>query len=264
MPAVSKSPVALVTGASRGIGRAIAQKLAARDLRVAVHYHRNRALAEGVLASLPGAGHALFQADLADPAACAGLIAAVKKKFGRLDVLVNNAGRYEDHDPRKVSFAGWKKSWQRTIDANLTGPAHLAYLAAQLMVRQQAGAEGETAFGRGRIINITSRGAFRGEPTAPAYGASKAALNSFGQSLAKALAPDRIYVYAIAPGWVDTDMAKASLTGPNRAEVMAQHPLGRVATPGEVADTAAWLALDAPATMTGCIIDINGASYLRT
>lgn len=252
--AAAVSPVALVTGASRGIGRTIAQKLAARGVRVAVHYHRNRVRAEGVLASLPGSGHALFRADLADPAACAALMAAVRKKFRRLDVLVNNAGRYEDHDPRKVSFAAWKKSWQRTIDANLTGPAHLAYLATQPMRRQ----------GGGRIVNITSRGAFRGEPTAPAYGASKAGLNSFGQSLARALAPDRIYIYAIAPGWVDTDMAKASLTGPNRAEVMAQHPLGRIATPEEVARLAAWLALDAPATMTGCIVDINGASYLRT
>ena len=252
--AVPVSPVALVTGASRGIGRAIAQKLAARGIRVTVHYHRNRALAEVVLASLPGTGHALVRADVASPAACAALIAAVKRKFGRLDVLVNNAGLYENHDPKKISFASWKKSWQRTIDANLTGPAHLAYLATQLMLRQ----------GGGRIVNITSRGAFRGEPTAPAYGASKAGLNSFGQSLARALAPDRIYVYAIAPGWVDTDMAKDSLTGPNRAEVMAQHPLGRVATPAEVAGLAVWLALDAPATMTGCIIDINGASYLRT
>ncbi len=248
------SPVALVTGASRGIGRAAAQKLATRGVRVALNYHRNNPAARAALASLPGSGHALFQADVSDPAACATLIDSVLKQFGRLDVLVNNAGLYEEHDPRTVDFAEWEKTWQRTISANLNGPAHLAFLAARQM----------RALGTGRIINITSRGAFRGEPTAPAYGASKAGLNSFGQSLAKALAPDRIYVFTIAPGWVDTDMAKDSLTGPNRTEVMAQHPLGRVATPEEVADTIAWLALDAPAAMTGCIIDINGASYLRT
>ena len=252
--ATTLPPVVLVTGASRGIGRAAAQKLAARGVRVALHYHRNETAARDTLASLPGTGHAIFQADVSAPSACASLVDAVQKHFGRLDVLVNNAGLYEEHDPRTVDFATWEKSWQRTIAANLNGPAHLAFLAAQSMRSR----------GTGRIINITSRGAFRGEPTAPAYGASKAGLNSFGQSLAKALAPDKIYVYTIAPGWVDTDMAKDSLTGPNRAEVLAQHPLGRIATPEEVADTIAWLALDAPAAMTGAILDLNGASYLRT
>lgn len=248
------TPVALITGASRGIGRAAAQKLAARGMRVAINYHRNEAAAHATLASLPGTGHAVFQADVADPAACGTLIDAVQKHFGRLDVLVNNAGLYEEHDPRTVDFAEWEKAWQRTISANLNGPAHLAFLAARQM----------RAPGTGRIINITSRGAFRGEPTAPAYGASKAGLNSFGQSLAKALAPENIYVYTIAPGWVATDMANPHLTGPGAAEVLAQHPLGRVATPEEVADTIAWLALDAPAAMTGAILDLNGASYLRT
>jgi NAD(P)-dependent dehydrogenase (short-subunit alcohol dehydrogenase family) len=246
--------VALVTGASRGIGRATAQKLAARGIRVALNYHRNDAAANETLASLPGSGHALFKADISDPAACVALIEAVQKQSGRIDVLVNNAGLYEEHDPRKVGFTEWAQTWQQTLASNLTGPAHLAFLAAQLM---------RTA-GAGRIINISSRGAFRGEPTAPAYGAAKAGLNSFGQSLARALAPDNIYVFTIAPGWVATDMANAHLAGPNAAEILAQHPLGRVATPEEVADTVAWLALDAPATMTGCIIDLNGASYLRT
>jgi NAD(P)-dependent dehydrogenase (short-subunit alcohol dehydrogenase family) len=246
--------VALVTGASRGIGRATAQKLAARGIRVALNYHRNDAAANETLASLPGSGHALFKADISDPAACVALIEDVQKQSGRIDVLVNNAGLYEEHDPRKVGFTEWARTWQQTVASNLTGPAHLAFLAAQLM---------RTA-GHGRIINISSRGAFRGEPTAPAYGAAKAGLNSFGQSLARALAPDNIYVFTIAPGWVATDMANAHLAGPNAAEILAQHPLGRVATPEEVADTVAWLTLDAPATMTGCIIDLNGASYLRT
>ena len=250
----SIAPIALITGASRGIGRAAAQKLAARGMRVAINYHRNAAAAHATLASLPDTGHEIFQADVADPAACGSLIDAVLKHFGRLDVLVNNAGLYEEHDPRTVDFAEWEKSWSRTISANLNGPAHLAFLAARQM----------RALGTGRIINITSRGAFRGEPTAPAYGASKAGLNSFGQSLAKALAPENIYVYTIAPGWVATDMANPHLTGPGAAEVLAQHPLGRVATPEEVADTIAWLALDAPAAMTGAILDLNGASYLRT
>ena len=252
--AAAISPVALVTGASRGIGRAAAQKLAARGVRVAVNYHRNEAAARDALASLPGTGHAIFQADVADPTACAALVAAVLKHFGRLDVLVNNAGLYEDNDVKTSTFAEWQTSWRRVIDANLSGPANLSFLAAQHMLRS----------GGGRMVNITSRAAFRGELTASAYAASKAGLNIFGQSLAKTLAADKIYVYTIAPGWVATDMARDTLAGPGAAEVLAQHPLGRVAEPEEVADTIAWLALDAPAAMTGAILDLNGASYLRT
>jgi NAD(P)-dependent dehydrogenase (short-subunit alcohol dehydrogenase family) len=120
------------------------------------------------------------------------------------------------------------------------------------------------AFGRGRIVNISSRGAFRGEPDSPAYGASKAGLNSLSQSLAKALAPRSIYVYCLAPGWVETEMARGNLEGPAGAEILAQHPLGRVSQPNEIAQLASYCALDAPAAMTGGVIDVNGASYLRT
>jgi NAD(P)-dependent dehydrogenase (short-subunit alcohol dehydrogenase family) len=254
--------VALVTGGSRGIGRATARKLAARGVRVALNYRRNEAAAREALAALAGNGHALFQADVSDNGACLALIAAVLKAYGRLDVLVNNAGLYEEHDPKSVGFAEWEKSWQRTLAANLTGPAHLAYLAARQMRTQPLDSAPNGS--RGRIINISSRGAFRGEPTAPAYGAAKAGLNSLGQSLARALAPEQIQVFTIAPGWVATDMANPHLDGPQAAEILAQHPLGRVATPEEVADTVAWLATDAPASLTGCIIDLNGASYLRT
>ena len=260
--------VALVTGASRGIGRAIARKLADRGLVVALNFHRNASAAREALAGLAAAPsrepveHALFQADVADATACVGLVAAVLQRYGRLDVLVNNAGLYEEHDPKAVGFAEWEKVWQRTLAANLSGPAHLSFLAARQMRTQTPGpASGGS---RGRIINISSRGAFRGEPTAPAYGAAKAGLNSLGQSLARALAPEQIHVFTVAPGWVATEMAQAHLAGPQGAEILAQHPLGRVATPEEVADTVAWLATDAPASLTGCIIDLNGASYLRT
>ena len=249
-------PVALVTGASRGIGRAIAQQLAARGLGVAVHYHRNRAAAEATLASLPGAGHALIAADLIAPPAAAGLIRAVLRACGRIDVLVNNAGIYELHPPETAGFDAWRRRWDRTVAANLTAPAHLSFLAARAMRRGP---------GRGgRIVNISSRGAFRGEPRAPAYGAAKAGLNAFGQSLAKALAPRRIFVFTLAPGWVDTDMAAEHLRGPRGPEILRDIPLGRVATAAEVGQAAVWLALDAPVSMTGCIVDLNGASYLRT
>ena len=245
---------ALVTGASRGIGRAIAEKLAARGCRVAVHFQRNRAAADATLAGLPGEGHALFAADITEAEEVARLWREVTAAFGRVDIVVNNAGTFDYHEPLATDYAGWQREWQRTLATNLLGPANLCHLAANAMA----------AAGGGRIVNISSRGAFRGEPRAPAYGASKAGLNSLSQSLAVALAPRSVYVFCLAPGWVETDMAGDYLSGTLGAEIRAQHPLGRVATPEEIARTAAFCALDAPATMTGCIIDVNGASYLRT
>jgi NAD(P)-dependent dehydrogenase (short-subunit alcohol dehydrogenase family) len=253
---------ALVTGASRGIGRAIARQLAARGCRVAVHFQRNRAAAETTLAALPGSGHALFAAELGDATAVEKLWRDVTAAFGGVDLLVNNAGTFGDHPALATSYADWQREWQRTLATNLFGPANLCHLAANAMAAR--GEPADAALGRGRIVNISSRGAFRGEPRAPAYGASKAGLNALSQSLALALAPQQVYVFCLAPGWVDTDMAAASLTGPRAAEIRAQHPLGRVATADEIARTAVFCALDAPATMTGSIIDLNGASYLRT
>jgi 3-oxoacyl-[acyl-carrier protein] reductase len=251
----------LVTGASRGIGRAIACALAGRGARIAVHYRGNLRGAGETLAALAGAGHAMFAANLADPSASARLWHDVVEEFGRIDVLVNNAGIYDMHPPLSTEYAVWQEVWERTLATNLLAPANLSLLAAQAMA---AGTEPRAGWGRGRIVNVSSRGAFRGEPDAPAYGASKAALNSLSQSLAKALAPRGVYVYSLAPGWVATDMATAHITGPGGADVLAQHPLGRVATPEEIAEAAVFCALDAPAAMTGAILDLNGASYLRT
>ncbi len=254
--------VALVTGASRGIGSAIASQLAQRGVSVALHYLNNRSAAESTLAHLPGAGHALFDADLADPSATAQLWQRVIKHFGRADILINNAGLYLEHTPLNTHYDAWLSAWNRTLAANLMGPANLSLLAAQAMAARD---EPLTAdFGRGRIVNISSRGAFRGEPDAPAYGASKAGLNALSQSLAKSLAPRGIYVYCIAPGWVETEMAKEHLSGPGGAVILEQHPLGRVNQTHEVANAAVYCALDAPAAMTGGVIDVNGASYLRT
>ena len=253
---------ALVTGASRGIGRAIATQLAACGCRVAVHFQQTRAAAEATLAALPGAGHALFAANMADAADVGRLWRDASAAFGRIDILVNNAAIYEYHVPLETDYATWCESWQRTIATNLLGPANLSHFAANAM----AAASGpfDATQGRGRIVNISSRGAFRGEPRAPAYGAAKAGLNALSQSLAKALAPQGVYVFCLAPGWVETEMAAEHLAGPRGAEILAEQPLGRVATTEEIARTAVFCALDAPAAMTGCIIDVNGASYLRS
>ena len=254
VPTEAKRVSALVTGASRGLGRAIAQQLAARGVRAAVHFEKNRAAAEATLATLPGAGHALFAADLSDAAQAERLWQEVIAVFGRVDVLINNAGIYELHPPLTTAPAAWRAAWERTLAANLLGPAQLSLFAAQAMAGR----------GGGRIVNISSRGAFRGEANAPAYAAAKAGLNALGQSLAKALASHAVYVYGIAPGWIETDMAAPHLHGSRREEILADQPLGRVATTDEIARTVVFCALDAPASMTGAIIDVNGASYLRT
>ena len=254
LPASSERPATLVTGASRGIGRAIAEQLARRGCRVAVHYQRNRRAAEEVLASLPGTGHAAFVADMASPAEVERLWKDVALAFGPVGILVNNAGIYEEHPLAELDYAAWEAAWRRTLDVNLLGPACLCHCAARAMARA----------GRGRIVNISSRGAFRGEPTAPAYGASKAGLNALTQSLALALAAQGVYGFVVAPGWVETDMASDHLAGTRGAAVLAQHPLGRVASAQEVAEVAVFCALDAPPAMTGSVIDVNGASYLRT
>ncbi|MDP2423040.1 MAG: SDR family oxidoreductase [Bacteroidales bacterium] len=248
-----KGRIALITGASRGIGRAIAIELASQGANVALHYHQNRSAAEETFALLKGRGHLMVQADLFSASGVARLAGEAMKHFGHIDILVNNAGVYIEKPMLTMNFEEWKKSWDQTIALNLDAPAHLSYHVARRMI----------ADGGGRIINITSRGAFRGEPDAPAYGASKAGLNSFSQSLAKALAPGNVLVFAVAPGFVETDMAQQALQGPRGEEIRAQSPLNRTASPAEIANLVAYLAGDAPAYLTGSIIDINGASYLR-
>jgi 3-oxoacyl-[acyl-carrier protein] reductase len=242
--------VVLVTGAARGIGRTIAQQFAAQGARVALHYHSNQTDAEKTFATLAGNDHSLQQADITIADEAQQLVQATIKQYGRLDILVNNAAIYVDHPIASTSFAEWQQAWRNTIDTNLIGTANVTYWAAQQMIAQRGG----------RIVNISSRGAFRGEPTAPAYGASKAALNAMSQSLAQALAPHNIFVHVVAPGFVETERVAYKLSD----EIRNQSPLKRVAYPEEVAKTVLFLASEGTDFLTGSIVDVNGASYLRS
>jgi 3-oxoacyl-[acyl-carrier protein] reductase len=242
----------LVTGASRGIGRAVAQSFAELGDRVAVHHRGSPGLAGEVLAGLPGRGHVVVQADLADAGAVRRMVNEAHAGLGGLDVLVNNAGTYLPHAITEVSYEQWQDAWREILAVNLTGAANVTWCAVQYM----------KATG-GRIVNVTSRGAYRGEPRHPAYGASKAGLNAFGQSMAQALAPFGIAVASVAPGFVETAMARPDLDAARGEEIRAQSPFGRVATTAEVAAAVVYLASEQAEWASGAVLDLNGASYLR-
>ena len=244
----------LVTGGSRGIGAAIAQGFATQGDRVAVHCGTNVDAARDTVAGLPGGGHLVVQAELADPAQVARMVDEAVAGLGGLDVLVNNAGIFRAHPPLQTSYADWQQAWTQTLSVNLLGPANAVFCAVPHLI----------AAGGGAVVNVSSRGAFRGEPDTPAYGASKAGLNAFGQSMALVLAPHGISVGTVAPGFVQTEMARVVLDGPGGDAVRAQSPFGRVASPEEVAAAVLWLASPAALFSSGTIIDVNGASYLRS
>jgi NAD(P)-dependent dehydrogenase (short-subunit alcohol dehydrogenase family) len=244
----------LVTGGSRGIGAAVARLFASSGDRVALHYRSAQAAAEATLASLAGDGHVLVAADLLDADAVRRMVDDAAGALGGIDVLVNNAGVYRAHPITESSYEDWQEAWRETLGTNLIGAANVTWCAVRYMLGK----------GGGRVINVSSRGAFRGEPGQPAYGASKAGLNAFGQSLARALGSHGIGVATVAPGFVDTDMAAEVLAGPDGDLIRAQSPFGRVATPEEVASAVVYLAAPDAEFASGAILDINGASYLRT
>ena len=249
-----KDQVVLITGASGGIGSVTAAQFADADAKVIVHYNNQREKAESLCKELAGKGHITIGGNLTNPKDIDKIVEQTLSAFGRIDVLVNNAGVYSEHPIDKIDFTEWQSAWNKSINTNLLGPANLTFRVAKEMIKS----------GNGKVINISSRGAFRGEPTAPAYGASKAGLNAMSQSLAIALAPHNIFVYTIAPGFVETAMARPYLTGKRKKEILNQSPLGRVAKPEEIAKTAVFLASEGTDFLTGCIIDVNGASYLRS
>ena len=245
----------LITGGSRGIGRACAQLFARLNADVSITYKSNHKEAATTIENLEGKGrHRMFQLDVSEPAAVAAFCEQLLESHSHVDVLVNNAGVFIEHKILEVDFAGWQAAWTETINTNLTGVGNLCYFLGRHMA----------ARGKGRIVNVSSRGAFRGEPDHPAYGASKAGLNALSQSLAVALAPYNVIVGVVAPGFVATDMAAGYLDSPAGESLKKQSPFNRVATAEEVARVIAVFATEGFEFMSGGVVDINGASYLRT
>ncbi|NGN64435.1 SDR family oxidoreductase [Streptomyces sp. A7024] len=242
----------LVTGASRGIGRAVATAFAAAGDRVAVHYASRREDAEATLQGLAGDGHVLVGGDVSDPAAAARIVdEAVAGLGGTLHVLVNNAAVNLAQPIAEISYEDWQAVWERTVAVNLTGTANVSYCAARHMI--------DAGVRDGRIVNVGSRGAYRGEPDHPAYGATKAGVHALGQSLAVALAPHGIAVASVAPGFVATERVADRVT----EETLRQSPFGRVARPEEIAAAVRHLASPEATWSSGAVLDVNGASYLR-
>lgn len=244
----------LVTGGSRGIGKAIVTMFAESGAKVIIHYNKDQTAANHLLNTIQGDGHMIVQADLASPDSIAEMVSQIHSVYEKVDILVNNAGIYDERESLDLEYNDFQRFFKKTMDINLTGPVNLSFLIARHM----------KAHGGGKIVNITSRGAFRGEPSSWPYGASKAAMNAVGQSMAVALAPDNISVYTIAPGYVFTDMTQHIMESSRGPAINKQSPLNRIAQPEEIARVVLMVSGDGSEYMTGCIIDVNGASYLRS
>lgn len=249
---------ALITGSSRGIGRAVAQAFARRGDRVVVHYGRDRDAAQQTLASLEGSGHAVIGGDLGDPVEAQRVVEEAVAALGSLDILVNNAAvapsAANAHRVDSASYAEWQAAWSAMVSANLLGASNVTMLVAQHMIERGSG---------GAIVNVGSRGAFRGEADHPAYAATKAGLQAFGQSMALVLAPHGISVTSVAPGMVATERQSAKLESEQGDSIRGQSPFGRVGTPEEVADAVAYLTSSSAVWASGALLDLNGASYFR-
>ncbi|PEQ11782.1 3-oxoacyl-ACP reductase [Novosphingobium sp. PC22D] len=232
----------LVTGSSRGIGAAAVETLRTRGAHVVGHASR-------------AGDAATVAADLADPAAVDRLWAEARDRSGgEIDVLVNNAGVFEASDLARPE-AEWLDDWARTMTINLTAAAQLSRLA--VLHWQQRGRGG-------RLVHVASRAGHRGDsPAHWHYAAAKGGMLALHKTIARGYAADDIYSYAITPGFTDTAMAGDYLESRGGAGLLADIPLGRVATPQEIAAIVAFCALDAPPSMTGATLDANGASYVR-
>jgi 3-oxoacyl-[acyl-carrier protein] reductase len=241
----------VITGASRGIGAETARRMAAAGARVVVNYHGSEAAANAVVTEI-GARAMAIRADVADPAAVKRLIETVVTRFGSIDVLVNNAAVFEYNPFDGDDYEAWQNGWRRTFDLNVFAAANAAWLAMRAM-RQSGG---------GKIINVASRAAFRGETEFADYGASKAALVNLTRSIARGCARDNIVASCVAPGFIETEMAKPELDA-HREEILSQIPLRRVGSVGDVAGVILFLASPMADYLNGVTIDINGGSWFQ-
>ncbi|MEA3049849.1 MAG: 3-oxoacyl-[acyl-carrier protein] reductase [Sphingomonadales bacterium] len=228
----------LVTGTSRGIGKAIAESLAGHN----------------VVGHSSSGGDGRIAADLSRSGAAEALWGeALERLGGRIDALVNNAGIFEAN-PVDSAAEAWVAEWERTMRVNLTASAELCRLAV-LHFRERDG---------GRIVNVASRAAYRGDsPQHWHYAASKAGMIGMTKSIARGYAADGILAFAVCPGFTASEMIDDYMSSRGGQQILADIPLGRVAAAAEVAETVRWLAVDAPASATGAVIDVNGASYVR-
>ena len=244
-----KDKVVLVTGGSRGIGRAIAVGFAKQGATVFVNYAGNEAAAQesvSLVQAAGGKGEAI-RFDVADTAACTSAVEHIVKTQGRLDVLVNNAGVAVDGLVMRVKDDDWDKQ----LDTNLRGPFALIRAASRPMMKQRSGA----------IINVTSVIGEMGNGGQSAYSASKAGLIGLTKSVARELASRNIRVNAVSPGFVGTDMT-SYLEGETREKMLAAIPLARLGTPEEIANAVIFLASDAAAYITGEVLKVNGGAYM--
>lgn len=235
------TPHILLTGASRGIGKAIHEALDIAGAKTVGHASSARGDLAGADFSRPGAAADLWSD-------------ALERLGGRIDVLVNNAGIFEAN-PLDASDIEWLDSWEQTMRINLTASAELSRYAVRHW--QETGA-------KGRIVNVASRAAYRGDsPAHWHYAASKAGMVAMTKSIARGYGADDILAFAVCPGFTMTGMAEDYLASRGGPELLKDIPLGRVAETSEIADIVKFCALDAPASMTGAVIDANGASFVR-
>jgi 3-oxoacyl-[acyl-carrier protein] reductase len=245
-----KNKVALVTGGSRGIGRATAIMLAKAGCDVLIHYHNNEQAATSACGACHrfGARAETFPADIAQRAQVENLIEFTLHQFEKIDILVNNAGIWEEAAIDQMT----DEQLHRMVDTNINGVFYTVTAAASQMIKQQSG----------NIINISSTAGQRGEAFHSHYAASKGAIISLTKSLATELAPHHIRVNCVAPGWVDTDMSHEALVGEDREKILSLIPMGRAGTPEELAGCVLFLASDLSGFVTGEILNANGGAVL--
>ena len=245
-----KDKVAVITGASRGIGKATALLFAQAGCNLLINCHVNEKAALEVISQIKQFGVTAkpFQADVSQKRQVDGMIEYAIGELGKIDILVNNAGIWKHAAIDRMT----EEQLKETIQVNLYGLFYATTASVRHMIKQKSG----------NIINISSTAGQRGEPFHSHYAASKGAVISLTKSLAVELAPYNIRVNCVAPGWVDTDMSHASLTGEDREKILHGIPLERAATPEEIAGSILFLASDLASFITGEIINVNGGSVL--